>query len=90
LTIRASQTSWVSITADGQPVATETLFAPANTSVRAQHEITVKTRNAGGVSFMLNGKELAAQGAPGEAHTYTFDARGLRDSSAASSLNRTN
>jgi cytoskeletal protein RodZ len=89
LTIRAAQTSWVAITADGQPVATETLIAPANTSVRAQHEITVKTKNAGGVSFLLNGKQLSAEGAPGEAHTYTFDASGLR-SPAASSLNQTN
>jgi Domain of unknown function (DUF4115) len=90
LTIRASQTSWVAITADGQSVATETLFAPANTSVRAQREITVKTRNAAGVNFLLNGKELSAEGGPGEVRTYTFDANGLRDSPAASNSNQTN
>jgi hypothetical protein len=83
LIIRASQTSWVSITADGQPVATETLIAPAATSVRATREITIRTRNAAGVSFLLNGKEFPAEGNPGEVRTYTFDASGLRNSAAA-------
>src|SRR5208282_5040492 len=50
LVIRAAQTSWISITADGQPVARETLIAPANTSVRAAHEIVIRTGNAAGVS----------------------------------------
>jgi cytoskeletal protein RodZ len=90
LTIRAAETSWVSITADGQPVATETLIAPANTSVRAQHEITVKTGNAAGVSFLLNGKEFPGVGNSGEIKTYTFDASGLRDAPAASNADQTN
>jgi cytoskeletal protein RodZ len=84
LVIRASETSWVAITADGQPVAQETLIAPANTSVRATHEIIVKTGNAAGVSFMLNGKDIPASGNQGEVQTYTFDANGLRDSPDAS------
>jgi len=78
LVIRASETSWVAITADGQPVAQETLIAPANTSVRANREITVKVGNASGVSFMLDGKEFPAEGNAGEVRTYTFDANGLR------------
>jgi Helix-turn-helix domain/Domain of unknown function (DUF4115) len=80
LQIRASQTSSVSIMADGQPVAKETLIAPANTSVRAAHEIVVRTGNAGGIRFLLNGKDVAASGNEGEARVYTFDASGLRDS----------
>jgi cytoskeletal protein RodZ len=87
LTIRASETSWVAITADDQPVATETLIAPANTSVRAAHEITVKAGNAAGVSFLLNGKEFPAEGASGEVRTYTFDANGLRDTADTSTPN---
>jgi hypothetical protein len=82
LVIRAEQTSWVSITADGQPVAQETLIAPANTSVRASHEIVVKTGNAAGLSFMLGGKDISTQGTPGEVRTFTFDATGLRASAA--------
>lgn len=87
LLIRADQTSWVSIIADGQPVARETLIAPANTSVRANHDITVRAGNAAGISFMLDGKDIPAQGSPGEVRTFTFDATGLRSSAAAQPTN---
>lgn len=78
LLIRAEQTTWVSIIADGKPVSHETLIAPAHTSVRATHDLTVRVGNAAGVSFLLNGKEFPAEGNVGEAKTYTFDASGLR------------
>jgi hypothetical protein len=80
LVIRANQNSSVSIIADGQPVARETLIAPANTSIRAAHEIVVRAGNGAGISFLLNGKEIRGDGTPGEARTYTFDASGLRAS----------
>jgi cytoskeletal protein RodZ len=76
--IRADETSWVSITADGKPVAHETLIAPAHTSVRASGEVVVKAGNAAGISFELNGKEIPAQGSEGEVKTYVFDAAGFR------------
>jgi cytoskeletal protein RodZ len=78
LTIRADQTTWISITADGKPVAHETLIAPAHTSVRAAHEIAVRVGNAAGVSFVLNGKEFPAEGNAGEVKTYVFDDTGLK------------
>ena len=87
LVIRAEQTSWVSITADGQPVAQETLIAPANTSVRASHEIVVKTGNAAGISFLLDGRDIPNRGTPGEVRTYSFDATGMRASSAGQPAN---
>ncbi len=90
LVIRASENSWVAITADGQPVAQETLIAPANTSVRATREITVKAGNAAGVSFLLNGKEFPASGGEGEVHTYTFDPNGLRDAAGTPIANPSN
>jgi cytoskeletal protein RodZ len=78
LLIRADETTWVSLTADGNPVvANETLIAPAHTSVRASREIVVKAGNAAGVSFLLNGKTIPAQGNEGETRTYVFDATGL-------------
>jgi len=83
LVIRANQTSWIAISADGQLVARETLFAPAQTSVRASREITVRAGNSAGVSFSLNHHDISAPGSPGEARTYTFDSNGLRDSAAA-------
>jgi cytoskeletal protein RodZ len=78
LLIRAEESTWVSLIADGKPVAQENLIAPAHTSVRATHEIVVKTGNAAGISFLLNGKEIPAQGNEGEVKTYVFDATGLR------------
>ena len=87
LLIRADQTSWVSISADGQPAAKETLIAPANTSVRASHEVIVKVGNAAGISFLLNGKEIPTHGNPGEVRTFTFDATGMRASAATQSTN---
>ena len=77
LVIRAEQTSWVAITADGKPVARETLIAPAGISVRATQEIVVHAGNAGGLVFMLNGKTLPREGELGEPRTFLFDASGL-------------
>jgi len=82
--IRADQTSWVSITADGQPIARETLIAPANTAVRATREIVVKAGNSAGISFLFNGKEIPASGSSGDVRTYVFDPNGLRTSAADS------
>lgn len=90
LVIRANETSWISITADGNPVATETLIAPAGTSVRATHEIVVKTGNAAGLSFTLKGKALPTQGNEGEVKTFTFDSTGLRASSSPAQTPSTN
>jgi cytoskeleton protein RodZ len=78
LVIRATENSWVSITADGQPVSHETLIAPAHTSVRASREIVARIGNAAGVSFLLNGKEFPAQGAEAEVKTFIFDGTGMR------------
>jgi transcriptional regulator with XRE-family HTH domain len=83
LLIRAEKTSWVSITADGQLIAQETLIAPAEKSVRASNEIVVKTGNAAGVSFLLNAKEIPAEGNDGEVRTYTFDSSGIKVSPVA-------
>ena len=78
LMIRADQTTWISIIADGKPETHETLIAPAHTSVRATRDVAVKVGNAAGVSFQLNGKEFPAQGNVGEVRTYVFDATGIK------------
>jgi hypothetical protein len=83
LVIRAAESSWVSVTADGQPITQETLIAPAHTSIRAHREIVVKAGNAAGISFLLNGKEIPPQGAEGEVKTLLFDSTGLRTSATA-------
>jgi hypothetical protein len=78
LVIRASENSWISVTADGQTVLQETLIAPAHASVRAAREIVVRAGNAAGVSFSLNGQEIPSQGAEGEVKTLVFDISGIR------------
>jgi cytoskeleton protein RodZ len=79
LVIRASENSWISVTADGQSVRHELLIAPARTSVHAAREIVLKVGNAAGVTFLWNGQELPAQGAEAEVKTLVFDASGMRD-----------
>jgi cytoskeleton protein RodZ len=78
LVIRANETSWISIIADGQSVSRETLIAPAHASVRASHEIVAKIGNAAGVTFLWNGQEIPADGAEAEVKTFIFDANGMR------------
>jgi cytoskeleton protein RodZ len=78
LVIRATENSWISVSADGQLISQETLIAPAHASFRASREISVKVGNAAGVTFLWNGKEIPAQGAEAEARTVTFDTNGLR------------
>jgi len=77
LIIRASENSWISVTADGQPVIQETLIAPAHASVSARREIVARAGNAAGVTFSLNGQEFPAQGAEGEVRTLIFDTSGI-------------
>jgi len=78
LVIRASENCFISVTADGQPVTQENLIAPAHTSVRAYHEISVRVGNAAAISFLWNGAEIPPQGAEAEVKTFVFDNEGMR------------
>ncbi len=78
LVIRAQETSWISVQADGQQVSQETLIAPAHASIRAGHEIVARIGNAAGVTFIFNGQEIPANGAEAEVKTFVFDANGMR------------
>jgi len=82
LVIRATENSWISVTADGQPVSHETLIAPANTSVHANREIVARVGNAAGVSFLWNGQEIQPEGAESEVKTFIFDAAGMHEAAA--------
>jgi cytoskeletal protein RodZ len=78
LVIRAQETSWISVQADGQTVSQETLIAPAHASVHADREIVARIGNAAGVTFLWNGQEIPADGAEAEVKTFVFDANGIR------------
>ncbi len=76
--IKAREDSWLSVSVDGEVSTQGTLTAPAEKSVRATKEITIKAGNIGALDFAFNGKKLPAQGDYGEVKTLTFDADGLR------------
>ena len=78
LVIRATETSWISVLADGQTVSQETLIAPAHASVHASHEIVARIGNAAGVTFLWNGQEIPATGSEAEVKTFVFDSNGMR------------
>jgi len=84
LVIRATETSWISVTSDGQLVTQETLIAPAHTTVHANREIVARIGNAAGVTFLWNGEEIPAQGAEAEVKTFSFDAQGMHELPAQS------
>ena len=75
--IRATETSWISVQADGQTVSQETLIAPAHASIRATREIVARIGNAAGVTFLWNGQEIPAEGAEAEVKTFVFDSNGM-------------
>lgn len=79
LVIHADENSWISVTADGQPVSHETLIAPADTSIRANREIVARVGNAAGVSFVWNGQEIQPQGEEAEVKTFVFDENGVHE-----------
>lgn len=78
LVIRAQETSWISVQADGQTVSQETLIAPAHASIRASREIVARIGNAAGITFLWNGQEIPADGSEAEVKTFVFDANGMR------------
>ena len=78
LLIRATETSWISVQADGQHIVQETLIAPAHTTVRADHEIVVRVGNAAGINFLFNGVPVSPQGSESEVKTMVFDASGIK------------
>jgi hypothetical protein len=76
--IKAREDSWLSVSVDGEVSTQGTLTAPAEKSIHATKEITIKAGNIGALDFAFNGKKLSAQGDYGEVKTLTFDANGLR------------
>jgi len=78
LVIRASEDSWISVSADGESVLHETLIAPAQTTVHAARRIVLRVGNAAGVSFVWNGQEIPAQGVEGEVKALVFDGSGTQ------------
>jgi len=80
--IRASDDSWLTITADGQAVMNDTLAAGAEKSVSARKSLVVKAGNVGGLDFYFNGKKVSFPGEDEEVRTLSFDSSGLQSPTA--------
>jgi cytoskeleton protein RodZ len=78
VTVQANYDSWLSVTADGKPVFSETLIAPASKSFQAQKQLVIRAGNVGGLDISFNGQKLSAAGDAQEAKTLTFGPSGLQ------------
>lgn len=78
VTILAREDSWLSITADGQPVFEDTLTAENPRAIHAQKEVVIRAGNTGALDFVFNGKKLSSQGDYGEVKILTFGPAGLQ------------
>jgi cytoskeleton protein RodZ len=75
--IQAREDSWISITVDGRTVSSELMAAGTERAVQGRRQVIVKSGNAGGTDFLLNGKKLDIGGEFGEVKLVTFGPRGI-------------
>lgn len=80
VSVQANQDSWLTVTADGKPVFSDTLIAPATKSFQAQQQLVVHAGNAGGLEISFNGQKISPTGQDGEVKTLTFGPSGLQTS----------
>ncbi len=66
LVLRTTGRTWVRVIVDGEKVLEQTLGPGQVRTWRAQHEVRLRTGNAGGVEVTVNGQELGPLGAPGQ------------------------
>lgn len=78
VTIKANADSWIAVTVDGKQVMQDTLVSPAEKTLTAQKEITIKAGNIGALQLSFNGRVLPAQGDLAEVKTITFTPRGVQ------------
>jgi cytoskeleton protein RodZ len=76
--IKAKESSWVLITADGKLVIEGTLPVGAEKSIRAQHSVLVKAGDAAAIELFHNDKLVPPLGAAGEVKTVEFTSSGMR------------
>jgi cytoskeleton protein RodZ len=77
LVIQARKESWITITADGKPLASELMTAGTERTVHGSKQVVVKAGNAGAIEFQFNGQKVPAAGEYGEVKTVTFGPGGI-------------
>lgn len=78
VSIKAKESSWVSIVADGKTRWEGMLDPNMERSIKAGKELVLKTGNAAGLDISYNGKPLGALGKENQVRTLTFNTAGLQ------------
>jgi cytoskeleton protein RodZ len=76
--LKAKDSVWVSIVADGKQLMADTLPKESEKSFRAEKNMVVKTGNAAAVEFFHNDKLVPLTGRDREVQTLEFTSAGLR------------
>jgi cytoskeleton protein RodZ len=74
--LKAQQTSWVQMSADGKVAFTGTLQPNDTKEISANERIKILTGNAGGLTISLNGKTLEPLGPSGQVRSVMLTAEG--------------
>lgn len=78
VSIKAKESSWISIVADGKTRWEGMLDPNTERSIKAGKELVLKTGNAAGLDISYNGKPLGALGKENQVRTLTFNTGGLQ------------
>lgn len=78
VSIKAKESSWVSIVADGKTRWEGMLDPNMERSIKAGKELVLKTGNAAGLDISYNGRPLGALGKENQVRTLTFNTGGLQ------------
>jgi cytoskeleton protein RodZ len=76
--VKAKETSWLSIVADGKQVMSAELPANTEKSFHAERTLELKTGNVGGVEVFHNGAPVHLAGTTGQVKTVEFTPAGVR------------
>jgi cytoskeleton protein RodZ len=77
LTIRPTDSAWVSVKSDGKYVVRGIIKPPDVRTIRASSEVVFFTGNAGHIEIAFNGKNVPLQGGSNQEQTLIFDSRGV-------------
>ena len=81
--IKASERTWVSVSADGKRVLEGVLKEGDQKSFNASDRVVIKTANAGGLQISRNGEYLPAQASDKQNKTIVITRQGLQSESAS-------
>jgi cytoskeleton protein RodZ len=78
VTVKATDTAWISLIAEGQDPVVATLKPGEEKTVAAKDVVRLRTGNAGGIEISLNGKPIGPIGRSGQVRTVVFTPEGFR------------